>query len=266
MMTDTPKPNGNQPTASGFAPPTMGQAKVLGREPRVVRKRFYSAVTVVPVNGGYSVHLDGRGVRTPLKAPLLLPNEALARALAAEWAAQGDTIEPATMPLTTLACTAIDAVAAKMPEVAADIGRYAASDLLCYRADTPQELVAQQSDGWDPLLAWAGADLGVTFRVATGVMPVTQPANAETSMVAALAPLDPLRLSAMHVLTALMGSALLALAVLRQRLTLDEAWRLAHIDEQWQIDKWGTDAEAEGRQAGRYLQARAAAMVLDLLR
>ena len=265
-MSDTPAPDADPSATDGFAAPSVGQAKVLGREPRVVRRRFYKSATVAPGSDGFMVQLDGRNVRTPSKALLVVPVEALARALAGEWAAQGDEIKPSTMPLTTLACTAIDAVAAAMPAVAGDIGRYASSDLLCYRAAGPRELAERQAADWDPVLDWARAELGVPFRVATGIMPVAQPADAATTMVAALAPLDPLRLSAMQVLTALMGSALLAFALLRQRLTLDEAWRLAHLDEQWQIDKWGADAEAGHRQAQRYRDASAAATVLDMLR
>ena len=263
-MADNEKSDPRRPShgVSGFTPPT----KVLGREARVVRKRFYKLVSVAPVDGGFTVHLDGRGVRTPAKAPLTVPARALAEALAAEWAAQGAEINPSTMPLTTLACTAIDAVAASKPEVAAEISSYALSDLLCYRADAPAGLVALQSAGWDPVLAWAGAELGVPLKCTTGLMPVSQSPAVAEAMLAALRPLGPLQLAAMHVLTSLAGSALLALAILRGRLSIDEAWRLAHIDESWQIDRWGTDAEAKARQAGRLRTAAAAAHVLEQLR
>ena len=246
--------------SNAFTPPT----KVLGREARVVRKRFYKAVTVAPVSGGFAVHLDGRGVRTPAKAPLLLPVEALAAALAEEWQAQGEELKPATMPLTTLACTAIDAVANTMPAVAEDIGSYAMSDLLCYRAEAPDGLVERQAAGWDPLLAWAERELTVTFERTSGLMPVAQSPRVAGQMVVAVGGLDALQLAAVHVLTSLMGSAILALAVLRQRLDIDTAWRLAHIDEHWQIQRWGTDAEAEVRQAARHKTATAAAKVLLL--
>lgn len=244
---------------NSYKPPT----KVLGREPRVVRKRFYKVVTVAPHVGGYTVHLDGRGVRTPAKAPLVVPVAVLAKALADEWRAQASEIVPSTMPLTTLACTAIDAVTTRMPEVAAEIGRYASSDHLCYRADAPAALVALQAAGWDPVLDWASLELGVAFKRTTGLMPVAQSPGVADAMVAALLPLAPLQLAAMHVLTSLMGSAVLALAVLRGRLSLDAAWQLAHIDEQWQIARWGTDAEAEARSAQRYRTASAAGRVLD---
>ena len=239
---------------------------MLGREARVVRKRFYQAVSVAPVVGGYSVHLDGRGVRTPGKALLVVPVVELAEVLATEWHAQTAEINPSTMPLTTLACTAIDAVSTNMAEVAEDIGRYASSDLLCYRAEAPVELVERQSAGWDHVLEWASVELGVPFERATGLMPVSQSPKVAEAVVKALAPLDALQLSAVHVLTSLMGSALLALSVQRRHSSLEQAWQSAHIDEQWQISRWGTDAEAEARHAARHRTASAAAMVLALHR
>jgi chaperone required for assembly of F1-ATPase len=259
-MSDAKTPDYDGPV-SGFTPPT----KVLGREAKVVRKRFYKLASAAPLASGFTVHLDGRGVKTPGKAPLVVAVLPLAEALAAEWAAQGEEIKPSTMPLTTLACTAIDAVAPKRAEVADEIGRYAMSDLLCYRADAPAGLVVLQTTGWDPVLSWASGELGVSFKRATGIMHVEQSPKAAEAMIAALLPLDPLRLAAMHILTSLMGSALLALAVLRRHLSLDEAWRLAHLDDQWQIDRWGTDEEAELRQAGRLRTATAAARVLEMV-
>ena len=260
-MTDDAKSGQDKIEGSGFTPPT----KVLGREAKVVRKRFYKAVSIAPLVDGFTVHLDGRGVRTPSKAPLVLPTAALADAVAREWQAQTEEIKPSTMPLTTLACTAIDAVAAKMPEVAEDISKYAMSDLLCYRAEAPAGLVELQSAGWDPLLTWASTELGVPFNSTTGLMPVQQSPQVAERIMAALASLTALQLAAVHVLTSLMGSALLALAVMRRRVPLEEAWQLAHIDEQWQIERWGTDAEAEERQATRKRTAHAAAMVLETL-
>ena len=263
-MTDAKKPDAKSTldgSVSGFTPPT----KVLGREAKVVRKRFYKTAAAVATADGFTVHLDGRGVKTPGKRALSVPVAALAEALAAEWAAQVDEIKPSTMPLTTLACTAIDAVAAQRDEVAEEIGRYAMSDLLCYRADAPAGLVELQAAAWDPLLDWAAQQLGVKFVVVTGIMPVAQSPDIAAAMVGALASLDPLRLSAMHVLTSLTGSAVLALAVERERLPLAEAWRAAHVDDSWQIERWGTDEEAQERQAGRLLTAEASAKVLRLL-
>ena len=240
--------------------------RVLGREARVMRKRFYAAVSVAKDDAGFVVHLDERPVRTPRKLLLSVPVRPLADAIAAEWQAQVTEIQPSTMPLTTLACTAIDAVASDMAEVAGEIGRYAMSDLLCYRADAPAGLVDQQSAGWDPVLTWAGAELGVPFKRTTGLMPVEQSPAVEKAMLSTLAPLEPLQLAAVSVLTTLTGSALLTCGILRQRLTLDAAWSLAHIDEDWQIARWGTDAEAEARRVNRLRTAKAAATMLDMLR
>lgn len=239
-------------------------APVPGREARPTLKRFYKAVTVTGGDGGFAVHLDGRPVRTPAKAVLRVKSEALAGAIASEWDAQATEILPATMPLTTLVCTALDAVAGKKSDVAEEIARYAQSDLLCYRAEAPRELVERQEKGWDPVLAWAARALSVPFRCTTGLMAVEQSPKVATAVLEILQPLGPLRLSAVHVLTTLTGSAVLALAVLVRRLTVEEAWRLAHIDEDWQVEKWGADREAGERTAARMKDARAAAKLLDL--
>jgi chaperone required for assembly of F1-ATPase len=238
---------------------------VPGREAPPLRKRFYTTATVAAAPGGSTVHLDGRPLRTPRKLPLVVPAEALATAIAAEWDTQAATINPATMPVTRLVFTALDAVAEQRTAVAAEIGRYAASDLLCYRAPDPAALAQQQADRWDPLLAWAATELGVPFKSTTGLMPVAQSPDVQRAMEAALAGVDAFSLSAVHVLTTLTGSALLALAVLRHRLALDEAWQLAHLDEDWQSAKWGTDAEAAARREQRHAEARAAAAVIGLL-
>lgn len=169
------------------------------------------------------------------------------------------------MPLTTLACTAIDAVAEQMAAVAAEIGSYAASDLLCYRASDPAALAVQLAAAWDPLVDWAAGELGVSFVRTAGLMPVAQLPAVPAAIITALVPLDPLRLAAVHVLTTLTGSAILALAVLRNRLSLDDAWRLAHLDEDFQISRWGSDAEAAARRAARFVTARAAATMLEML-
>jgi chaperone required for assembly of F1-ATPase len=259
-MADADNP---KPPAPISAP---SSTKVLGREPPVLRKRFYKTATAVAAGDAFTVHLDGRALRTPKKLPLILPVRPLADAFAAEWDAQINTIHPGTMPVTTLVFTAIDAVAGERLAVAAEIGRYAASDLLCYRAEGPDVLVERQKAGWEPVIAWAEALLGVTFVRATGLMPVSQPGAVQGAVEAQLQSLDPIALAAVHVITTLSGSALLALAVLRQRLTLAEAWSLANIDEDWQIEKWGMDDEAITRRATRTVTAKAAADVLDMLR
>lgn len=241
-------------------------SRVPGREARPALKRFYKAVTVAADDGGFAVHLDNRPVRTPAKAVLRVGSEPLARAIAEEWEEQKVEILPATMPLTTLVCTALDAVAAMRSDVAEEIARYAQSDLLCYRAEAPRELVERQEAGWDPELAWAAREFGVPFRCATGIVAVEQSPKLRGAVLEALQPLGPLRLAAMHVLTTLVGSAVLAFGVLHKRLSVDALWRLGHIDENWQIEKWGGDREAEARAAARLRDARAAARLLDLTR
>lgn len=228
-------------------------------------KRFYKEATVAPRPGGFAVLLDGRGVKTPAKRDLVLPTEALADAVAAEWAAQGAHIDPDTMPLTRFSNTAIDAVADRMPEVAADIAAFAASDLLCYRASSPAGLVAAQNKHWDPVLDWARDELGARFTVGDGVVHVAQPKETIAAYEKAIAPFDPLSLAALHVMTTLTGSALLALACARGCIGVDEAWRAAHVDEDWQIAHWGEDYEAAERRKRRRTEFEAAARLITFL-
>jgi chaperone required for assembly of F1-ATPase len=204
-------------------------------------------------------------VRTPAKAGLVVPSRALAEAIAAEWEAQATHIDAATMPLTRLANTAIDGVAARHAQVCADIAAFAASDLVCYRAEGPEPLVQRQGRQWDPVLAWAGEALGARFEVASGLMPVAQPEGAAAAVAAALAGLDAFRLAALHVMTTLTGSALLALAHARGALSAEAAWAAAHVDEDWQIGQWGEDAQAAARRARRWAEMQAASRMLALL-
>ena len=241
---------------------------VPGREAtaRPLPRRFYSTVEVAAGAKavGHAILLDGRTARTPGKRELRLASEPLAQAVAAEWAAQQDFIDPAGMPLTRLVNTAIDGVAARMADVAADIAKYAGNDLLCYRADFPAGLAARQSQLWDPVLAWLAETCGATLAVGTGLMPIAQSAEAGRCISSAIAPLDPMRLTALHVMTTLMGSAVLALAVLAGRLTPEAAWEAAHIDEDWQIAEWGEDAEAMARRRHRWQEMQAAASLARL--
>jgi chaperone required for assembly of F1-ATPase len=204
-------------------------------------------------------------MRTPAKRELALPSKALAEALAAEWEAQGDRIDPATMPLTRLVNSALDGVAGREAEVRAEIAKYAVSDLLCYRAEGPSELVRRQAVAWDPILAWAREALGARLSTAQGIVPVAQPEAATRAIESGLARLDPLALAAHHVMTTLTGSALLALAHGHRRLTAEEAWAAAHVDEDWQISQWGEDAEAKARRDRRWSEMQAASRLLRLL-
>lgn len=212
----------------------------------------------------HTITLDGRPVRTPRKAPLAVPGLALASAVAAEWQAQGERVDPATMPLTRFANSIIDGVVGHESEVRADILKYAASDLLCYRAEGPESLVARQREAWDRVLAWARAALGARLVLAEGVMPVKQSDNALSRIAEALAPLDAWTLTAVHVLTTLTGSAILALAHARGELTAVEVWTAAHVDEDWQSEQWGRDVEAAERRQRRWVELQSASRLLAL--
>jgi chaperone required for assembly of F1-ATPase len=242
-------------------------SKVPGKEALrpPLPKRFYVTVSVGEADGGFSVLLDGRPVRTPKKLPLVVPTRALADAIAEEWAAQTEHIDPASMPLSKLAITAIDGVTGSKDEVAAEIVRFAGSDLLCYRAEAPAALAEMQARVWDPVVRWAEAQTGARFLLAEGVMPVTQSREALARVGELVAPYGAYALTALHVMTTLTGSAFLALAGAMGRLTAEEAWAAAHVDEDWQIARWGVDVEAAERRARRHAEMLAASRFLQLL-
>jgi len=229
-------------------------------------KRFYETVSVEREKGGYALRLDGKPIRTPLKKPLALPTRALAEAVAEEWRAQGERIDPETMPLTKLANSVIDGVHGNEEAVIDDIMAHAASDLLCYRADGPQGLVAAQQAQWDPVFDWAKDALDAPFTLAEDVVHVTQRQASLDRIKERLLGFDAFNLAALHVMTGLTGSALLALAVALGRLTPEEAWKAAHVDEDWQIGKWGDDEEAASRRARHWRDFDAATRLLELLR
>lgn len=207
-------------------------------------RRFWTAAITVPVEGGFTVQLDARPVRTPLKAPLVLPTKELADAVAAEWDAQVGKVDPETMPFTRTANSAIDKVAPQLAEVGAMLASYGASDLLCYRAEGPDELVSRQASAWDPVLDWAAETLGAPLVTTVGVMHVDQPVDSLSALHKLVGDQTPFQLSAFHDLVAITGSLILALAVTHRRLTSEEAWELSRIDETWQISLWGEDEEA----------------------
>jgi len=245
-------------------PDPIRRAQIQMRTP--LPKRFYKDVTVAPVDGGFVVHLDGRPVRTPAKGILKLPTEAAATLVAEEFAAQGETINPVTMPVMRLANTAIDGVATEVEAVMEDIQRFASSDLLCYRADGPDGLVSRQNDAWDPVLDWAQQTLGARFNLAEGVIHVQQPRESIAAVGFHLRPrADSFRLAALHLMTSLTGSALLALGVEAGALAAEEAWLAAHVDEDWQAEQWGLDAEALARRANRKLDFLAAVRLIAAL-
>ncbi|NWK96894.1 ATPase [Sphingobium lactosutens] len=214
-------------------------------------KRFYKDVAVVAAEEGLSIQLDGRPVRTPARALLALPTPALAEAIAAEWRAQGEAVDPASMPITGLANAAIDHVATNKADFAAGVVRYAQSDLLCYRADGPDTLVARQAAAWDPLLDWARARYDVTFVVTQGIIPVPQPDETLARLGAAVTTLDPFTLTGLATLVTISGSLVCGLALVEGGHDIDAIWQAAEIDEAWQVEQWGEDAEASARAAHR---------------
>jgi chaperone required for assembly of F1-ATPase len=248
---ETTKPNDPMAAARRNARPAL-------------RRRFYQRSSAASGPEGHAVTLDDKPVRTPARRPLAAPTLALAQAIAAEWDAQREEIDPANMPLTRLANAIIDGVADAPGPVRAEIEKYLASDLLFYRAGGPQELRERQARLWDPILLWAKSTLGADFKTGEGVVHVTQPAAALQAASAAI-PDDAWRLGALHVMTTLTGSALLALAVLRGELSVDAAWRAAHVDEDWNMEQWGRDEQALERRAFRFAEMQAAARVLENL-
>jgi len=227
-------------------------------------RRFYASAAVGEDDKGFAVLLDGRPAKTPAQQPLVAPTRALAEAIATEWANQNDVVDPAHMPLTRLSNSIIDGVAKAPAPVAAQVAAYLDSDMLCYRADAPEGLVARQAEHWDPIIAWARDVLGAAFIVSRGVMFVAQP-DAALRQARAAIPVDPWRLGAMYTITTLTGSALLALAILRRRLDVDQAWRAAHVDEDWNMELWGRDQMALERRAFRFAEMQAAAVLLERL-
>jgi chaperone required for assembly of F1-ATPase len=239
---------------------------------KALPKRFYTIAQAREEEGAFVLTLDGRVAKTPAKSPLALPTEAAAHAVAAEWEAQEDYIDPAFMPLTRIVNSAIDGVASQIEATIGEIAKYAGSDLVCYRASNPQELVAAQAATWDPILAFAKDKLGARFICAEGVMFVAQPDQACQILrtvvedVTKQAKATPFALAALHVMTTLTGSALIALAVAYDEMTPEAAWAAAHVDEDFQMKLWGSDEEALRRRAARWTEMEAAARLFRLVR
>ena len=228
------------------------------------RKRFYASASVAKTDGGFSVTLDGRPIKTPSGKIVIAPKREIAEAIAAEWQAQQEIIDPLTMPLTRLANSVVEAVVDRVDAVTDDVAKYFQSDLLFYRAGHPDALVAREAAHWDPALFWAADALGAHFILAEGIVHVRQPESAVAAARAAL-PTDPWSIAALHVITTLTGSALLALALLRGVLDQDQVWAAAHVDEDWNAEKWGVDEEIAARHAARFVEFAAAASVLKAM-
>jgi len=228
-------------------------------------KRFWKNAEAVREGDGWTVFLDGKPLRTPARVPLKVPTEALALAIADEWNEAGERVDPQSMRLTGLANAAIDRVAPDLESFAAGLARYGESDLACYRADTPRALVARQEESWDALLAWARRRFDVDFCTTAGIVHVPQPDATVQRLTHAVAALDPFRLAALSPLVTIGGSLVAALAVLEGHVTASDAWKAVTVDEQWQSEQWGADAEAEAALAARRADFLAAARFLELL-
>lgn len=228
-------------------------------------KRFYKLAAAAPVEGGFAVQLDGRGIKTPAKANLVLPGEALAQAIAREWQAQGDEIDPASMPLMTLASTTIDRVIPGQREVAEIVAAYGESDLLCYRATSDQaELAARQHQAWQPWLDWAMQQLDAPLSVTEGISYVSQSPDSLNALSQVVTACDAYELTSLHEFTSITGSLVLGIAVLQDALPAADAFSLAHIDEVHQAELWGRDEEAEARLEKRRSELLNAAEFLRL--
>jgi chaperone required for assembly of F1-ATPase len=237
-----------------------------------LRPRFYQRAEAAAIEGGFAVMLDGRPVLTPAKTRLAAPTLAAAAAVAAEWEAQAEVIDPMRMPLTRILNAALDGVTAAMEAVAAELVNYAGTDLVCYRAAGPESLLRAQAEAWDPILAFAEQEIGARFICIEGVMHVAQPAAALSAVrmridhVTAIGSGAPIALACLNVMTTLTGSALIALARVGGALSLEAAWAAAHVDEDFQMRLWGADAEAMARRTQRFNEMAAADGLWQLLR
>jgi chaperone required for assembly of F1-ATPase len=230
-------------------------------------KRFYKAASVAPADAGdgFALLLDGRPIRTPARNPLVVPTCGLAEAIAAEWNAQGEEVDARAMPLTGLANAAVDRVAPDPQGFARSLAAYGETDLLCYRAEAPQPLVARQAEAWDPLLQWARRRFDVDFEVASGIVHRPQPEPALDRLRRAVAARDPFALAALSPLVTISGSLIVALALAEGAIGLEPAWAAAMVDEAWQAEQWGEDALAAAALAARRREFEAAARFLSLL-
>jgi chaperone required for assembly of F1-ATPase len=249
----------------GAGPSPLDPEEAVRRSTRrPQRKRLYTRADVVETDGGFAVTLDGKPIRTPSGRQVVVPAREIADAVAAEWQAQQETIDPLTMPMTRFANSVVQSVVDRADAVADDIAKYLQSDLLFYRAGHPEALVAREARHWDPVLFWAADALGAHFILAEGIVHVRQP-DAAVAAVRAAFPDDPWSIAALHVVTTLTGSALLALALLHGVLDPDAIWAAAHVDEDWNAEKWGVDEEVAARRAARRVDFEAACSILKAM-
>ena len=228
-------------------------------------KRFWKQVSVDRDGAGWAIRLDERPVRTPARALLAVPCEALAEAIAEEWRSVGETIDPRAMPLTGLANAAIDRIAPDRQAFASGLAKYAEADLACYRSDWPPELVSRQANSWDDLLAWGRRRYDVDFATTLGLLHVPQPQATIDRLSQAVSELDPFHLAGLSPLVTTGGSLVAGLAVLERALTPEQAWEAVSVDERWQLEQWGSDSEAEVALENRRRDFLSAARFLELL-
>ncbi len=228
-------------------------------------KRFYETAAAMKGDDGHGIALDGKPVRTPAGKPLAVPGAALGDALAGEWASQGETIDRETMPLTRLACTALDLVPQRRAEIVAEIAAYAETDLVCYRTEEPPALARRQTTAWEPLVAWAAERYGARLAVTTSITPLAQTADARAALRAAVAANDDFTLAGLSLATRSFGSLVIALALRERRLGAEEAAHASLVDEHYQIERWGEDAELAARCACTARDAEDAERLFRLL-
>ncbi|MCP4185418.1 MAG: ATPase [Hyphomicrobiales bacterium] len=239
-------------------------------------KRFYKQVSISDevIDGDesqdgtvdFSIHLDGREVKTPARNPLRLPNEQSAKIVAAEWEAQEDSIDASTMPATRLVNTAIDGIATDPQAVLKDMLKFAGSDLICYRASTPPDLIELQNKEWNPILDWISEEFGARFESTQSLIQIEQPKEAITAISVALRKWqDPISIGSLHTFTTLTGSVFLALTIAHAQYTAEQAWKIAHVDEDWNICTWGEDYEAKKRRDNRWKELEAAYLVFQAI-
>lgn len=229
-------------------------------------KRFWSSATSVEAEGGHGIALDGKRVKTPARADLLLPNRAVADAIACEWNDSGETVDPFAMPLTGLANAAIDRIAPDKEAYAAGLASYGESDLTCYRAEEPDALVQRQAESWDVLLEWARRRYDVDFACRAGVMHIPQPEETVRKLRHAVLTLNPFELAGLSPLVTIGGSLVAGLAVLEEMIPAESAWEAVSLDERWQLEQWGDDSEARATLDSRRRDFLAGARFLELLR
>jgi chaperone required for assembly of F1-ATPase len=233
--------------------------------PAPVAQRFYQTATATGLPGGWGIRLDARLLKSPAKREFIMPNQSLAEAIAAEWAAQGAKVNPASMPLMQLAATAIDRIALHRAEIEAEVAGYGATDLVCYRSAEPRSLLERQQAVWDPLLAWLRQRFDASLNVTEGIVAVDQPPQALAILRRAVAAQDDFRLAALAVLASTAGSLVIGLAVAAGRLSAAEGTAAAQLEELYQTERWGADAEAVSRRRLQAEDMAGARRFLDLL-